>query len=158
MALILTAVGAILWMVGAVEVYHGEQPRQFTMGTVVATSVEVRRYPLARDAFKRTAWVPVVEYAYEVDGTPYRNDVMWAGLAADEESYIPEGAEAIVASYPVGSQVPVYYVAEDPQDSVLNYTQTPGWILVAMGGAFFVGAAVVIVRSRAAERAERRPR
>ena len=150
-ALALAVVAVILAIAGAFEVASADRPREVAVGEVVSTSVEVRRNPLAREAWKRTSYVPIVVYAYEVGGVAWQNDVVWAGLAPEEESASEAGAEAVVAEYPVGASVNVYYDPHDPQDSVLRAESGSGWILIGMGGLVAVWAGFLVSRARRGE-------
>ena len=61
-----------------------------------------------------------VLYAYTVDDTEIRSDVIWLG--ANYSSSWRGEAERTVADYPVGKQVTVYYKPDDP----FTTTRVPG--------------------------------
>lgn len=149
--LALVGVALILAVAGGYEVMSADRARGVVVGEVVSTSVEMRRNMLAREAWKRTYYVPIVVYAYEVGGVAYQNDVVWAGLAPDEESGTEVGAESVIAEYPVGASVQVFYDPDDPQDSVLRAESGAGWILIGMGGLVAVWAGLLVSRARRAE-------
>lgn len=84
-----------------------------TVGTIVSTSIQVRRVGSTRTE------TPVVTYAYHVNGTAYQggtvrviDDRQRARLAGD--------ASRTIARYPVGSTVTVFYDPADPSRAALE--------------------------------------
>jgi Protein of unknown function (DUF3592) len=70
-----------------------------------------------------TAYAPRVVYAYVVDGTGYQGERLRMGesiISSDTRA-----AERVVARYPVGSDVMVYYNPADPTDATLD--PRSGW-------------------------------
>jgi hypothetical protein len=81
-----------------------------TMGTVLMSTVEWRH---SSDSGS-TAY-PVVQYSYQVNGQTYQGMKIAPG---------PEmggtGAQKVVARYPAGAQVMVFYDPKNPADAVLE--------------------------------------
>lgn len=77
-----------------------------------------------------------IEFDYEVAGQAYRGSkVSYAGLPAQSA-----GKAALVARYPVGLAVKVYYDPADPAHAVLEREPSRGWI-----GAVLMGVALVAI-------------
>jgi hypothetical protein len=74
----------------------------------------------------RKVYSPNIHYTYEVDGTPYQGDrYRYGQMATGDKSY-----EKIIAEFPVGAAVTIYYRSSDPKDSLLQ----PG----VMGSDLFI--------------------
>jgi len=93
---------------------------------------------------------PIVIYTYSVDGHPYRGSrVRFGGTAAMN----PNLAEQILASFPVGAEVPVFFNPEQPGQSTLLPQAGPNkgllWIAglnagAALAAALFMALIVVL--------------
>jgi len=87
--------------------------------------------------------IPRVNYSYEVDGKKYKNGVIVPGdmmLAGNEY------AEKIVARYPAGSDVTVFYNPNRPEDAFLerySSSDTGEWP-VLVGGNVLITIGVVL--------------
>jgi hypothetical protein len=93
-----------------------------------------------RDDDSRTWGVHIV-YEYCVNGETYRSDV-WR-LEAGSSSFTGN-AEKVIARYPAGSTVPVFYNPDAPQDALLEPGKMSWWLF--LGGACFLvyGVAAMI--------------
>lgn len=85
-----------------------------TTGTILSSNVQWRRGPDHRDE-----QVAVVTYQYEVNGKMHEGQTVKAG-----EQFLrvrmPGDNQAIVARYPTGATVTVYYNPSDPSDAALE--------------------------------------
>lgn len=84
-----------------------------TMGTVIASTIQVRRTGKSRSE------IPVVVYQYQVNGKPYTGQVIKAGEQFFNVRLMGD-AQKTIARYPVGAQVMVHYNPENPQESALE--------------------------------------
>ena len=86
-------------------------------GTITASDVI-----LGRTGKGGKAYSPGVRYSYSVDGTDYQGD----GIQFGSSGIAERTAKAIVAAFPVGKRVPVYYDPQRPTRTVLMPGVT-GW-------------------------------
>ncbi len=87
-------------------------------------------------------YFPVIHYTYVVDGQQYKSDMVFTkdGYANDDLSE----QEAIIARYPEGADIEVFFNPRNPEQCVLipgdspatEVTYTFGIILVLIGGLF----------------------
>jgi hypothetical protein len=85
-----------------------------TAGTVLSTTMKIGRVGHGR------CEVPVVIYAYQVDGLPYQS---FRVRAADDTGRIPivdTDPSGTLERYPVGSNVTVFYDPDDPANAALE--------------------------------------
>jgi len=92
-----------------------------TMGTVVMSRVDRRS---SGDGYTD---YPVVQYSYQVNGQPYQSTKLAPG---------PEmggtGARKVVAKYPAGAQVMVFYDPQQPSEAVLERKAPAQWFMWLM--------------------------
>lgn len=89
-----------------------------TTGTILSSQVVSRiRNPKTGNRYKTKLYVPVVKYAYEVDGKQLQNDRVHIG---GFNTNIPAVAEATASRYLEGDEVKVYYNPKNPKDSLLD--------------------------------------
>ncbi len=102
---------------------------------------------------------PKIRYEYDVNGKT-RTGSLVMPLKAQQETG-PEGAREIVARYPVGAEVPVYYDARNPKVAVLDDQVPLEVTLPLVVGPFFcilaLACFVRLRRNHAAERAQPAP-
>lgn len=79
---------------------------------------------------------PLVIYQYQVEGKSYRRD---RPTISRQPSKTTAPAEEVVARYPVGTQVTVYYDAADPATSVLEPGVTLRTAALLLAGMAFLG-------------------
>lgn len=101
-----------------------------TEGTVLRSEVVVERVQ-ADDDFHAE-----VTYRYRLNGREYQGDRIGFGFELSDRL---DSAEAIVARYPAGSSILVYYDPADPSQSVLEPGATAGNKLLVMAGAGAAG-------------------
>jgi hypothetical protein len=90
-----------------------------TMGTITASSIEQRHS-------SEGGWVdyPVVQYSYQVAGHPYQGMKLAPGPEVGGS-----GARKVVARYPAGAQVMVFYNPQKPSDAVLETKAPAQWLM-----------------------------
>jgi len=98
---------------------------------------------VSRDVDERrtTMYRPEIRYEYVVDGHEYASRRLdFLDRAASWRSY----AEGVIARYPIGRDVDVFYDPEDPAKSVLERDNAKGWasLLVVVGLMIIAGAVV----------------
>jgi uncharacterized protein DUF3592 len=110
----------------------------FTMGTVISSTLE------RRSSEDRYSYYPVVNYSYQVMGQPYQGNRIMPGPAVGGS-----GAQKVVARYPAGAQVMVYYDPNRPSEAVLERS-LPGyikwlWVTVILTDLFLCGLGAFLV-------------
>lgn len=90
-----------------------------TMGTVLASTIEWRH---SSDSGS-TAY-PVVQYSYQVNGQAYQSYKLAPGPEVGGT-----GANKVVARYPAGAQVMVFYDPQNPSDAVLERKAPAMWLM-----------------------------
>lgn len=91
-----------------------------TLGTVNASYLERR----SSSSDSGSTNYPVVQYSYQVGGQAYQG----AKLAPGPEVG-GTGAGKVVARYPAGAQVMVFYNPQNPSDAVLETKAPAQWIM-----------------------------
>ena len=109
-----------------------------TLGTVTASTVERRS---SGDGYSD---YPVVRYSYQVIGRSYQGNRIMPGPEVGGS-----GAQKVVARYPAGAQVMVYYDPDKPSESVLE-RNLPGyikwlWVTVVLTDLFLCGLGAFLV-------------
>ena len=108
-----------------------------TMGTVLASSLEQRHS-------SEGGWVdyPVVQYSYQVGGQAYQGRKLAPGPEVGGSS-----ARKVIARYPAGAQVMVFYNPQNPSDAVLE-TKAPAqwlmWLILAIFDCVLCGVIPMI--------------
>jgi hypothetical protein len=88
------------------------------MGVVQMSTVERRS---SEDGYTD---YPVVQYSYQVNGQPYQNSKLAPGPEVGGS-----GARKVVAKYPAGAQVMVFYNPQNPSDAVLERKAPALWVM-----------------------------
>jgi len=91
-----------------------------TMGTVIASYLERRR----SSSDSGSTNYPVVQYSYQVSGQAYQRAKIAPGPEVGGS-----GAGKVVARYPAGAQVMVFYNPQDPADAVLERKAPAQWLM-----------------------------
>jgi len=91
-----------------------------TLGTVNASYLERRQSSDDRGSTN----YPVVQYSYQVNGQLYQS----ARLAPGPEVG-GSGAGKVIAKYPMGAQVVVFYDPTNPSDAVLEKNAPAQWLI-----------------------------
>jgi hypothetical protein len=85
-----------------------------------------------------TEYLARILYRYEVGGLTYESrQITYTGTPVS----LP-GVRSIVARYPIGHSVSVFYDPHSPKSAVLENTQNAMWVGVVVFGLIFVGVAV----------------
>jgi hypothetical protein len=109
------------------------------LAAVTGKVVESRTQSYSRRAVNnyRTVYVPVVEYAYSVNGHEFRNRVISDDNSAEDSN---ADAEKIAARYPKDKVVRVFYDPENPGNATLTEPATyqPNWVALAVSAASLV--------------------
>ena len=108
-------------------------------GSIVSSKVESFRDSGTRRARGSTLYRAVVEYAYEVDGRPYRGTRVGFGAVVSSSFKAP--AEARAERYVPGAPVDVHVDPADPNNAVLDLTIAWNWALPLIALALFGVAA-----------------
>lgn len=90
-----------------------------TMGTVTNSYLEQRS-----SSEGGTTSYPVVQYSYQVAGQTYQSSKRAPGMEVGGT-----GAGKVIARYPVGAQVMVFYDPQKPSDAVLERNAPAQWLM-----------------------------
>lgn len=90
-----------------------------TMGTIVASRIEQRHS-------SDSGWVdyPAVQYSYHVGGQFHQGAKIAPGMEVGGT-----GARKVVARYPAGAQVMVFYNPQNPSEAVLERKAPAQWLM-----------------------------
>jgi hypothetical protein len=94
-----------------------------TMGTVLASSIVWRRSGSNNSS---TAY-PSVQYSYQVNGQMYQGAKIAPGMEVGGT-----GANKVVARYPAGVQVMVFYNPQNSSEAVLERKAPAQWLMWLM--------------------------
>lgn len=111
-----------------------------TLGTVSNSYLERRR-----SSKGGSTSYPVVHYSYQVNGEGYLGRKIAPGMEVGGS-----GAGGVVARYPVGAQVMVFYDPENPSDAVLErkaHAQWALWLVLVIMDMMLCGMAAVFAFS-----------
>ena len=114
------------------------------IGTVVHTEVRRIVSPSLSHDGNSVSYEPYVKYAYAVRDRQYERDRLTSAVVPG----IRRSSEAatIVAKYPVGHQVTVFYNPADPGDAVLVAGGSRGnWYFLGFGCALFAAAVAGLI-------------
>jgi hypothetical protein len=89
-----------------------------TMGNVIMSSIERRS---SEDGYTD---YPVVQYSYQVGGQAYQSYKLAPGPEVGGT-----GARKIIAKYPAGAQVMVFYDPQNPAEAVLERKAPAQWLM-----------------------------
>lgn len=117
-----------------------------TTGTVKKSSVEVGESVFGSDDAQdesQPMYSPEISYTYRVGDMVYTSDrISFAGKSSYSK---PEKAEAMIADYPVGATVSVFYNPEKHELAVLNRSAKGSGILLAVGIGFLVIGVISLI-------------
>ncbi len=97
-----------------------------------ATDGEITWSALVDDPHDAGTWVEI-SYRYAVGGRTYSSSQVSYGLM----SSALHAKKRLVAAYPVGKRVSVYYDPDNPAAAVLRREENSRWLLLAATGTFF---------------------
>lgn len=138
--------GLFAFVLGALLLWLGWRGQQkvkasmswpYVLGKVVAASV--RQVVERGDADTRdtTHYVPFVQYEYQVGGQNYQGN----RLAFQEKGYNShKKAFNLVAAFPVGGPVSVFFDPANPQNAVLERKAHGNNVLLVVGGILVLAA------------------
>ncbi len=111
---------------------------QSTMGTVLMSTVEARH-----DSEGGYTYYPVVQYTYQALGQSHQGNKIMPGPTVGGS-----GAHKVVARYPAGAQVMVYYDPDKPSNAVLERNM-PGhikwmWVALVLTDLFLCGLGIFL--------------
>jgi hypothetical protein len=89
-----------------------------TMGTVVSSGIDRRS---SSDGYTD---YPSVQYSYRVNGQPYQGAKIAPGMEVGST-----GAGKVVARYPAGAQVMVFYNPQNPSEAVIERKAPAHWLM-----------------------------
>lgn len=117
-----------------------------TNGTVLSAQVGITPSLSSTGVTVQDKYFPDITYQYTVNGTTYQNNRFWnESLSINQLPKI----EALVAQYPPGTPVPVYYNPTNPKDAFLQRISggsTGNNIgLIAVAGALLVVIVILFV-------------
>jgi hypothetical protein len=148
--LILVVVPGIFALVGAAMIFSGIRAKRAAeraatwpsiAGTVTSAEIVTHRHHNSKSHTTTYTYEPKVEYSYTVLGTPYTGK----RLAYGPNSYAKNKADELLARYPQGQSVSVFYNTEDPAESVLNPAAPNTTVLTVVGIISCVLALVLAV-------------
>jgi hypothetical protein len=146
--LIVGAVVAVFWAIGAWLIYAGTKSRKLAQaselwptaeGTVLSAEVSKQTYRDPQQHTTSHTYTPQVRYSYSVAGKSYEGKVIRFGDMAQGAASL---AEAIVAKYPAGAAVAVRYDPQSPSRATLETASAGGGQIWA--GIFLIALPVVI--------------
>ncbi len=114
---IIALIFAFFWVRARVKAGNARRTWQSTTGRIIASSVEIR-HGTSSEGGRTTSHYPVIAYEYQVNGQRIYGQRLAFGGEVGYGSRTT--AENIVAKYVPGSNVPVYYNPENPNDAVLE--------------------------------------
>jgi len=147
---IIVVLPGILALVGALMLFSSVRARKAAeraatwpsiLGLVTSAELVTHRHHNSKSHVTTYTYEPKVEYSYTVLGTPYTGKRLAYGPA----SYARNKADEIMARYPQGQSVSVYYNTEDPAESVLDPAAPNTTIMTVFGIIFCVIALVLAV-------------
>lgn len=110
-----------------------------TTGRVIVSKVERRQSRTSSGGYN-TAYYPVVEYEYTVNGQRYQTTRVRFGTQVGWGR--PERAQNAVDQHPAGSMVQVFYDPADPAEAVLEQASSSAsqWL-----GCIIIGIIAIVV-------------
>ena len=139
----LIGLGVFLLGVFKVRKLRASQSWAVAMGTIVESSVEESFNRGSDDLPDSWSYTPLIRYQFQAQGQTIIGD----RLGFDGKSYSKKpDAQAVVARYPLGAQVNVFFDPEKPADSVLHRTSGSAWVFVVVGLAAFLLAVAAAMK------------
>ena len=100
----------------------------FVKGTIQTSRVKIEDKGMDDDGNPILFYRPVILYRYQIEEREYivRDPVY-------DSVYWKQGAEELVAAYPIGKQVNVFYNPKEPQESTLKESLKIQWPFILIG-------------------------
>lgn len=105
----------------------------FTHGNITESFMKIDHSSRGRSSFR-----PVVVYAYVVNQKKYASSNRGYGIVAGPQYWASE----IVAKYPVGGDVIVFYDSNNPSDAILEVGRGWAWPMTAAAGLLLIIPAI----------------
>lgn len=145
--LIFTGLGALLVVVGLIVflIRRRSAAKQASSLAWPSCQGQVTRAVVqsSRDKDDHVTYSAAIAYAYAVNGQSLSGDrVAWGGRSSSSNA---REAEAMVARYPVGSAVQVYYNPERPGEAVLEPAAKGGLRTLMIVAVSFVVVGVIFI-------------
>jgi len=135
----------ILFIVMLRNVRKGSASKRWPMtdGRILSSEVTSHR-SLDSNGTHTTMYEPAVQYEYNANGQRYQSkEIGFGGVAA---ASMPSFAEGVVAKYPVGNSVQVFYNPAKPSEAVLEHSGAGcNMVLLLIFGAIELGLVVLLV-------------
>lgn len=106
-----------------------------TVGTITGSTIA--ESVSTSDDDNITHYRPVITYTYQIAGVSYESKRLMFGAV---ESGSNKNAQAVVARYPIGASVPVYYNPLDAKEAVLERQSKSSSVMLILGIVFLVMA------------------
>ena len=140
------AVGIFLVIYGVYEIKGSQESRNWpsAQGTIVYSGVHDFT---TRDSNHRTktSYSPKISYRYRVGRREYTSERFHFGVG--ESGGSRESAQKVIAGYPSGKKVQVYYNPEDPRYGVLYVGFRWSSLLTVFGGLIFFAVGVFCLKA-----------
>lgn len=142
--IVVQVIGGVLFAIGVLIGYGMVRTRArsaswaywpVATGTIVVSEVTVATQRLIQSTGPTKIYGTDIRYEYEADGRSFTGDTVTLGGTA-ETSASEGSSEALVARYPLGAKVDVYYDPADPSTSMLEPASRSGifnMMMVALG-------------------------
>lgn len=88
-----------------------------------------------------TEYYPDMTYSYSVNGKKYSSSQLGGFNRKNKANLNPRSissVEAVIAKYPVGKKIKVFYNPDNPKEAVKDKQLTPSIIILAFGSFFFL--------------------
>jgi uncharacterized protein DUF3592 len=116
---------------------------RITLSRVAREVFTIKDDDKTRDVRRQVKYRPVVNFVFRVAGRDYYGTGATGGWTLLHDD--PERAEAVVASYPAGKEVAVYYDPAQPRTAVLERGNPAGSFMPLVAGtAFSLGGIVML--------------
>lgn len=118
------------------------------IATVTRSEVTTHRSKKSGSNTRTVTYEPAVSYRYEVDGNTHSSGRM--GFFSQNSRYVSRAkAEQILARYPVGAEVTIYYNPAKPEEAVIDNSPKGSGLFIAVGAFFGLVGLTMLVWSAA---------
>ncbi len=141
-AAIAAAAGLLLWRQAwqSWRQAHASRTWPSTQGIIEEAWITISRSSRGPESpFEDKFFYPHLRYRYQVGGQTYQGERIAAGSPTGLSSRAE--AEAVLAPYPVGRRVTVYYNPRNPAEAVLEPGRAESLGMLLLGGLLFLALA-----------------
>jgi hypothetical protein len=144
-ALVTALIGLLLFLFGFWRYRKLRASRSWpsTIGTVTGTDVETQTDSGSGGEPASTGYYPVVHYSYWVGQQSYTGHRI--GLASRGHQNLRR-AQQVLAAWPAGAQVQVYYNPQRPDEAVLQRKDSTGIVFMVLGAVIVVLGMAALAR------------